>query len=127
MEENNIISNWLDQNGNQEIDRFVEKNLAITEKVRMAMEQKGWKNLDLANAMDKTPSEVSKWLSGLHNLTLKSIVKLEEALNICLIHTEPIKQYEYVYLGVIKTQDEFHEKSEKYKEYYSNQEFEIAM
>lgn len=65
----NTITSWLDQYGNPEIESFVEKNLTITEKVRMAMEVKNWKSQDLAKAMDKSPSEVSKWLSGLHNLT----------------------------------------------------------
>ena len=88
MEDNtNMISDWLEQHGDPEIDSYIEKNLAITEKVRLAMEQKGWKFQDLAKAMDKSPSEVSKWLTGLHNLTLKSIIKMEMALGIDLIKT----------------------------------------
>lgn len=83
---NNIISNWLKEHGDPEIDKFVEKNLAITEKVRLAIEAKGWNNGDLAKAMDKSPSEVSNWLSGMHNLTLKNIIKMEQALGIDLIH-----------------------------------------
>ncbi|MFA7445605.1 MAG: helix-turn-helix transcriptional regulator [Flavobacteriaceae bacterium] len=103
--EGNMITNWLDQYGNPEIERFVDKNLAITEKVRLALEQKGWKALDLAKAMDKSPSEVSKWLTGMHNLTLKSITKMEIALGIDLINVEPVKEIQYVYLGTIKGGD----------------------
>ena len=51
------------------------------------MEKKGWRSQDLAKAMEKNPSEVSKWLTGMHNLTLKSIVKMEIALGIDLIKT----------------------------------------
>lgn len=127
MKKNNIISDWLDQYGDPEIDKFVEKNLAITEKVRLAMEAKGWKSQDLAKAMDKSPSEVSKWLSGMHNLTLKSIIKMEQALGVCLVHTEPIKQYEYVYLGTVKGPEEYAEKVTNYQESYTDQEYEIAM
>lgn len=103
--EGNMITNWLDQYGNPEIERFVDKNLAITEKVRLALEQKGWKALDLAKAMDKSPSEVSKWLTGMHNLTLKSITKMEIALGVDLINVEPVKEIQYVYLGTIKGGD----------------------
>jgi len=124
---NHNISDWLDQYGDPEIDKFVEKNLAITEKVRVAMEAKGWKSQDLAKAMDKTPSEVSKWLSGMHNLTLKSIIKMEQALGICLVHTEPIKQYEYVYLGTIKGVDDYAQKVNDYQESYADQAYEIAL
>ena len=83
-----MISDWLEENQDPEIQSFVEKNLAIVDKVRRAMEEKGWKSLDLANAMDKNPSEVSKWLTGMHNLTLKSIIKMEQALGVDLIHTD---------------------------------------
>ena len=101
--EGNMITNWLDQYGNPETERYVEKNLAITEKVRLTLDQKGWKDLDLAKAMSKSPSEVSKWLTGMHNLTLKSITKMEIALGVDLINVEPVK--EYVYLGTINGGD----------------------
>ncbi|MBK7427977.1 MAG: hypothetical protein IPI60_13615 [Saprospiraceae bacterium] len=38
--ENNLITNWLDKNGNPEIEAFVEKNLAITEKSAFGLEAK---------------------------------------------------------------------------------------
>ena len=85
MKKNNIISDWLDQYGDSEIDSFVEKNLAITEKVRLALEVRGWNKAQLAEAMGESPSEVTKWLSGMHNLTLKSIIKMEQVLKIDLI------------------------------------------
>lgn len=52
--------------------------------------------------LDKKPSEVSKWLSGTHNLTMKSINKIEMVLQINLINIEPVKEYKYVYLGSVK-------------------------
>lgn len=110
----NTISSWLEKNGNPEIDSFIDKNLAITEKVRDAFILKGWNNADLAKAMDKSPSEVSKWLSGMHNLTLKSIIKMEQALGIDLIHCEPIKEYEYVFLGTVQSADDVKKKKEDY-------------
>lgn len=125
--EGNMITDWLDQYGNPEIEKFIEKNLAITEKVRIAMEQKGWKSQDLAKAMDKNPSEVSKWLTGMHNLTLKSIIKMEIALSIDLVHTEHIKEYEYVFLGVIESQKQLSEKAKVYQKTTEIQEYSIAM
>lgn len=120
------ISGWLKENYNAEIESYIDKNFAITEKVRIAMSKKNWKSSDLAKAMDKSPSEVSKWLSGMHNLTLKSLVKMEQALGICLIHTEPIKEYEYVYLGIVKNSEESNTGSTEYKQSLAG-EFEIAM
>lgn len=44
------------------------------------METQGLSQKQLALKMDKRESEVSKWFSGNHNLTLKSLSKLEAAL-----------------------------------------------
>jgi transcriptional regulator with XRE-family HTH domain len=98
---NNILDNWLETNQNSEIDRFVERNLAITEKVCTVLTERGIKKKQFAEMLGKSPSEVSKWLTGLHNLTLKSITKMEEVLDINLINIEPIKEITYVYLGTI--------------------------
>ena len=82
FQEKNIIDSWLDQNGNEEIARLVEKNLAITEKIVATLKEKNIKKLEFAKMLDKKPSEVSKWLSGTHNLTMKSINKIEMVLQI---------------------------------------------
>ncbi|MFZ4402038.1 MAG: helix-turn-helix domain-containing protein [Bacteroidales bacterium] len=125
--EGNMITDWLDQNGDPEIEYFIKKNLAITEKVRLALENKGWSKLQLAEAMHKNPSEISKWLSGMHNLTLKSIIKMEVVLGVDLIHTEAVKEYEYVYLGVIENQNVICNKATKYTETTEMQEYLLAM
>lgn len=98
----NILNNWLEKNGDPEIERFVSRNLAITEKVSAILKEKGIKKGDFAKMLGKTPSEVSKWLTGSHNLTLKSITKMEIALGVDLINIEPIKEIHYVYLGKIQ-------------------------
>ena len=113
--EGNIITSWLNQNRNPEIDKFIEKNLAITEKVRLAMELKGWKSQDLAKEMGKKPSEVSKWLTGMQNLTLKSIIKMELALGVELININPSNEYQYVFLGDIETTNRVAEKVNSYQ------------
>lgn len=123
----NNISNWLDRYGDPEIDKFVEKNLAIIEKVRLALEDKGWNKGQFAQAMGKSPSEISKWLTGMHNLTLKSIVKMEQVLGVDLIHTEPTKQYEYVYLGTIRGKDDFEKKKKEYSTSCYEDNYAVAM
>lgn len=67
--------------------KFVEKNLLISRQVYSILEEKGWSQKDLAKALDKHESEVSKMLSGMHNLTLQSITKLEVVLGKDIIIT----------------------------------------
>lgn len=90
MNKNNIISDWLNENSDPFIDAYVRKNLAIIEQVRLALANKNWTDLQFAEALGKRPSEVSKWLSGMHNLTLKSIIKMEMALGVPLIQTQTL-------------------------------------
>jgi transcriptional regulator with XRE-family HTH domain len=66
---------------------FIRKNLAISEQVQYILEQKGWTQKDLARKMGKHESEVSKWLTGLHNLTLQSISLMEAVLDAEIIIT----------------------------------------
>jgi transcriptional regulator with XRE-family HTH domain len=60
--------------------KFVEKNTDIVEEIYKIFEEKGLSQQDLAELLDKHPSEISKYLSGVHNLTLRSITKMEIAL-----------------------------------------------
>lgn len=85
----NVIDNWLKDNGDPAIERLVKKNLAIANKIASLLESKGMKPADLAAAMGKQRSEVSKWLSGQHTFTTKTITKIEEVLGEDIIHIEP--------------------------------------
>lgn len=64
---------------------FVEKSLEIVNYIYEVMELKEMKQKDLAAKMGKTEAELSKILSGMHNLTLRSISKLEAALEMPVI------------------------------------------
>jgi transcriptional regulator with XRE-family HTH domain len=97
----NMLDNWLNEYGDPAIERFVEKNLAIVDKIVTLLKERNIKKQEFAKMLDKKPSEISKWLTGQHNLTLKSITKMEEALGVNLINIEPEIEYKYVYLGSI--------------------------
>jgi transcriptional regulator with XRE-family HTH domain len=104
---NNIINNWIDLHGDPEVEQYIEKNLIIVEKVYQTLANKGWTQAELAEMMGKNPSEVSKWLSGTHNLTLKSIVKMERALEIDLIQDNPEKIYQTIKSEVAETEQNY--------------------
>lgn len=103
----NIISDWLEKNGNPEIDKLVEKNLAIANKIQEMLKERGIKPADLARLLDKKPSEISKWLTGTHTFTTKTITKIETVLGEDIIHIEA--QKEYVYFKVLVKDQEIEE------------------
>ena len=64
-----------------ESHKFVSKNIQISNQISEILKIKGLTQKEFSAMLGKQESEVSKWLSGLHNLTLKSITKMETALN----------------------------------------------
>jgi transcriptional regulator with XRE-family HTH domain len=70
----------------EETKRFVRKYGDIVVRVHQILKEKGITQKMLADKMGKTPSEISKWLSGEHNFTLRSITKLETELGEDLIY-----------------------------------------
>lgn len=80
------IANRILERTSPETRQFVKKYGELVNRIQQALKEKNWTQKDLAAAMEKQPSEISKWLNGEHNLTFKSIVKLEQELGIELIY-----------------------------------------
>ena len=59
---------------------IINKNLAIANRIVEILRGQGKTQRDLARALGKSESEISKWLTGLHNLELRTISKIEAAL-----------------------------------------------
>jgi transcriptional regulator with XRE-family HTH domain len=68
-----------------EVKRFVDHSFDIVNRIYELLEKQGKTQRDLANLMGKKESEISKWMQGTHNFTLKSIAKIESVLGEKLI------------------------------------------
>ncbi len=107
MEKNNIIEDFLNEYGRPEIEKLVELNLSIANKIHELLKERGLKPADLARMLDKKPSEISKWLTGMHTFTTKTIAKIGTVLGTDIIHIEA--QKEYVYFKVLVKDQEVEE------------------
>lgn len=58
----------------------MEMSVAIANRIYDILESKGMSQKDLAILLGKTETEVSRWLSGTHNLTIATICKISSAL-----------------------------------------------
>lgn len=63
----------------------VSKNVAIAVKIIKTLRAQGKSRRDLARLLGKSESEITRWLSGFHNLELKTIYKIEKALGVDII------------------------------------------
>jgi transcriptional regulator with XRE-family HTH domain len=101
-----------------EVKRFVDSSFEVVNKIHEILERQGKTQRDLANLMGKNESEISKWMQGTHNFTLKSIAKIESVLGEKLF--EVLKEDEVVvkkqvavfYKNFIDQQELFFKKNE---------------
>ncbi len=68
-----------------EIQKQVDMQVMIANRIYDLLEQKGMSQKDLAQKLGKTETEVSRWLCGTHNLTMATIAKIAVALDDDLI------------------------------------------
>jgi transcriptional regulator with XRE-family HTH domain len=66
---------------------FVRQYTDIVLRINQILTAKGYTQKSLAEKMNKKPSEINKWLKGSHNLTLRTLAKLEAELGEPLIYT----------------------------------------
>ena len=64
---------------------LTEKKMLLAARIDDAIKARGWQKQDLAKALHKRPSEISKWLSGTHNFTTETLWEIEKILGIDLI------------------------------------------
>lgn len=60
-------------------------SFAIADKIDAILHEKQISQKQLAKKMGKTEAEVSRWLGGTHNFTLRTIAKISDALGVKLI------------------------------------------
>lgn len=68
--------------------RNTRKRMLLAARIDDAIKLKGWKRKDLAKALGKNSSEITKWLSGTHNFTTDTLFDLENILEIQLLRLE---------------------------------------
>ena len=68
-----------------DIQQEVDLEFAISNRINELMVQRGLTKLEFAQALGKRPSEVTKWLSGQHNFTIRTLSLLSSFFRESLI------------------------------------------
>jgi transcriptional regulator with XRE-family HTH domain len=64
----------------KDVDIYVERSFQIVDRIHQILVEQGKDQKTLAKALGKSESEISKWMTGTHNFTLKSLSKIEAVL-----------------------------------------------
>jgi hypothetical protein len=88
-----LISGLLDEISAVEQEK-TDKRMRLSARINQGIREKDWKKIDFAKALNKRPSEISKWLSGTHNFNTDTLFDIERVLNIGLVTLQdiPIEQ-----------------------------------
>jgi len=92
----NAIMQSIRETTPAEVRKQVDLSVAISNRIYELLEKKGMSQKDLAKLLNKTETEVSRWLSGTHNLTLATIAKVASVLDddiICPTNDILVKPY----------------------------------
>lgn len=76
----NMIMDEIRSNIPPEMKLQMEMSVAIANRIYEMLDARGMTQKDLARKLGKTETEVSRWLSGTHNMTLSTICKISTAL-----------------------------------------------
>ncbi len=89
-----VVADLLAQRDPAQFNK-TKRTMLLAALIDEALKAKGWSKKQLAEAMHKNPSEVTKWLSGTHNFTLETLYLIESYLGTTLFiiptspHLEP--------------------------------------
>ena len=68
-----------------DVKKEVDWSFAIADKIEETLQKKHISHKELAKLMGKTEAEVSRWVGGTHNFTLRTIAKISTAIGVDLI------------------------------------------
>lgn len=79
------------------IDKFIDASFDLSDRIHEILESKGLTQKDLAEMLGKKESQVSKWMTGTHNFTIKTLALLEVKLGASIFQItsgpiEPLKK-----------------------------------
>jgi len=81
----NAIMNEIRGTISSEMKKQMELSVGIANRIYDILESRGMTQKDFARLMGKSETEVSRWLSGTHNLTLATLSKISVALGANII------------------------------------------
>lgn len=90
----NKTSKWRERSAHRKVNRvWLRKSAHIALRILSTLRERGITQASLAEKIGVSPQYINKVVKGKENLSLETICKLEEALNIVLIEVENNPKY----------------------------------
>ena len=69
----------------QDVKAEIDLSFAIVDKIDAVLKEKGMTQCELAEALGKNEAEVSRWVLGTHNFTIRTLAKISNVLGTQII------------------------------------------
>ena len=125
MKRNNRLENRRTKIS-KDVDLFVKQSFDIVDRIHEILAKQGKEQKDLARELGKKESEISKWMSGTHNFTIKTLAKIESVLGEPIIQVSKTKSPEVVNYFCISS-EEFTMKKSKHSSNIPNSLSEVKV
>lgn len=79
----------------KDTELFVSRSFEIVDRIHEILKLQGKEQKDLAKDLGKTESEISKWMSGTHNFTIKTLSKIESVLGVSILNVAHTKKVDH--------------------------------
>ena len=65
----------------REVKEEIDLSFAIADRIDAILKEKGMTHREFAGALGKSEAEVSRWLRGTHNFTIRTLAKISSVLD----------------------------------------------
>ncbi|MFN8310116.1 MAG: helix-turn-helix transcriptional regulator [Chitinophagales bacterium] len=91
------VSNWLEkERARQSEGAWHLKSKKIATRILLSLKKRGMTQVDLANSLNVSPQQVNKIVKGNENLSLQTICKIEQLLEVQLLEIPGIRETQTV-------------------------------
>ncbi len=84
MKTNALFQSCLSQ-VSQDVKTEIDLSFAIVDKIDAVLKEKGMTQRELAEALGKNEAEISRWMRGTHNFTIRTLAKISNVLGTQII------------------------------------------
>lgn len=85
MKHNALFQSCLSDVTN-DVKAEVDLSFAIVDRIDLLLKEKGMTQRELAEALGKKEAEVSRWMRGTHNFTIRTLTKISNVLGTQIIN-----------------------------------------
>ena len=84
MKKNDLFQSCLSE-VSQDVKVEIDLSFAIVDKIDAVLKEKGMTQRELAEALGKNEAEISRWMRGTHNFTIRTLAKISNVLGTQII------------------------------------------